>query len=84
MEEKLKRSLVSPDVRVESCAAVEESILLEGVRIGEGARIKRCIIDKHSKYPPAWRLAIISKRMRNDFTVTTSGIVVVPKGFRAQ
>ena len=80
----VKRSLVSPDVRVESCATVEESILLEGVRIGEGARIKRSIIDKHSKIPPGMEIGYNLEEDAKRFTVTTSGIVVVPKGFRAQ
>ena len=80
----VKRSLVSPDVRVESCATVEESILLEGVRIGEGARIKKSIIDKHSKIPPGMEIGYNLEEDAKRFTVTTSGIVVVPKGFRAQ
>ena len=80
----VKRSLVSPDVWVESCATVEESILLEGVRIGEGARIKRCIIDKHSAIPPGMEIGYNLEEDAKRFTVTPSGIVVVPKGFRAQ
>ena len=80
----VKRSLVSPDVRVDSCATVEESILLEGVRIGEGARIRRCIIDKHSAIPPGMEIGYNLEEDAKRFTVTTSDIVVVPKGFRAQ
>ena len=80
----IKRSLASPDVRVESCATVEESILLEGVRIGEGAREKRSIIDKHSTIPPGMEIGYNLEEDAKRFTVTTSGIVVVPKGFRAQ
>ena len=80
----VKRSLVSPDVRIDSCATVEESILLEGVRIGEGARIKRSIIDKHSAIPPGMEIGYNLEEDAKRFTVTTSGIVVVPKGFRAQ
>ncbi len=80
----VKRSLVSPDVRVDSCATVEESILLEGVRIGEGARIKRSIIDKYSEIPPGMEIGYNLEEDVKRFTVTTSGIVVVPKGFRAQ
>ena len=80
----VKRSLVSPDVRIDSCATVTESILLEGVRIGEGARIKRSIIDKHSAIPPGMEIGYNLEEDAKRFTVTTSGIVVVPKGFRAQ
>ena len=80
----VKRSLVSPDVRVDSFATVEESILLEGVRVGEGARVKKTIIDKHSEIPPGMEIGYNLEGDAKRFTVTTSGIVVVPKGFRAQ
>jgi glucose-1-phosphate adenylyltransferase len=80
----VKRSLVSPDVRVDSCATVEESILLEGVRIGEDARVKRTIIDKHSQIPPGMEIGYNLEEDAKRFTVTKSGLVVVPKGFRAQ
>jgi glucose-1-phosphate adenylyltransferase len=80
----VKRSLVSPDVRVDSFAAVEDSILLEGVRIGEDARVKRAIIDKHSEIPPGMEVGYNLEEDTKRFTVTRSGLVVVPKGFRAQ
>ncbi|MDX1779441.1 MAG: glucose-1-phosphate adenylyltransferase, partial [Thermodesulfobacteriota bacterium] len=71
-------------VRVDSCATVEESILLEGVRIGEDARVKRTIIDKHSQIPPGMEIGYNLEEDAKRFTVTKSGLVVVPKGFRAQ
>ena len=77
-------SSISPDVRVDSCATVEDSILLEGVRIGEDARIKRSIIDKHSEIPNGMEVGYNLEEDAKRFTVTSSGIVVVPKGFRAQ
>lgn len=80
----VKRSVVSPDVRVDSFAMVEESILFEGVRIGEGARVKRAIVDKHSEIPPGMEIGFNHQEDAKRFTVTSEGIVVVPKGFRAQ
>jgi glucose-1-phosphate adenylyltransferase len=80
----VKRSLVSPDVRIESCATVEESILLEGVRVGENARIKRAIIDKYSKIPSGMEIGYTLEEDATRFTVTESGIVVVPRSFHAQ
>jgi glucose-1-phosphate adenylyltransferase len=40
------RSILSPNVRVNSWAQVEDSILFEGVQIGRHAKIRRAIIDK--------------------------------------
>ena len=80
----VKRSLVSPDVRIDNFAQVDESILLEGVWVREGARIRRTIIDKGSEIPPGMEIGYDLKDDGKKFTVTESGIVVVPKGFRAQ
>lgn len=40
-------SILSPGVRVDKGARVEDSIILSFSRIGPGARIKRAILDKH-------------------------------------
>ena len=80
----VKRSLVSPDVIIDNFARVDDSILFEGVRVREGARIRRTIIDKESEIPPGMEIGYDLKEDAKKFTVTESGIVVVPKGFRAQ
>jgi len=80
----VKRSLVSPDVRIDNFAQIDDSILFEGVWIREGARIRRTIIDKGSEIPPGMEIGYDLKEDAKKFTVTKSGIVVVPKGFRAQ
>jgi glucose-1-phosphate adenylyltransferase len=80
----VKRSLVSPDVRIDNFAQVDDSILLEGVWVREGARIRRTIIDKGSEIPPGMEIGYDLKEDAKKFNVTKSGIVVIPKGFRAQ
>ena len=80
----VRRSLVSPDVIIDNFAQIDDSILLEGVRVREGARIRRTIIDKDSEIPPGMEIGYDLKEDAKKFTVTESGIVVVPKGFRAQ
>ena len=47
------RSILSPGVRINSYALVEDSILFDGVEVGRHARIRRAIIDKDVKIPPA-------------------------------
>lgn len=79
----VRRSLLSPNVRIDSAAQVEDSILLEGVQIGEGARIRKSIIDKESRIPPGMRIGYDLKEDTKQFSVADSGIVVVPKGFRS-
>ncbi|HCD38233.1 MAG TPA: glucose-1-phosphate adenylyltransferase, partial [Candidatus Omnitrophica bacterium] len=43
---KVQRSILSPNVRINSFSEVYDSILMEGVDVGRYARIKRAIIDK--------------------------------------
>jgi glucose-1-phosphate adenylyltransferase len=78
----VKRSLLSPNVKVHSFTEIEDSILLEGVDVGRNAKIKRTIIDKEVQIPPGMEIGYHLDEDAKRFTVTTSGIVVVPKGIR--
>jgi glucose-1-phosphate adenylyltransferase len=74
------RSILSPHVRVNSYAVVEDSILFEGVDIGRHSRIRRAIIDKDVKVPANTTLGYdLDYDRKRGFTITESGIVVVPK-----
>ena len=78
----VKRSVLSPRVVVNSYAEVEDSILLEGVDIGRHAKIRRTIIDKDVQIPPKMEIGYDLDEDAKRFTVTGSGIVVVPRGMR--
>jgi glucose-1-phosphate adenylyltransferase len=80
----VRRSLLSPNVRIDNSALIEGSILLEGVWVKEQASIKRAIIDKDSEIPPGMHIGNDLKEDAKKFTVAESGIVVVPIGFRAR
>jgi len=80
----VRRSLLSPNVRIDSNAQIEDSILLEGVWVKEHARIRRTIIDKESEISAGMQIGYDLDEDAKKFTVTESGIVVVPKGFRAR
>jgi glucose-1-phosphate adenylyltransferase len=79
---RIDRSVLSPNVRINSFSHVEESILLEGVTIGRHARIRRAIIDKGVEIPQHFEVGFDHETDRRRFHVSDSGIVVVPKGFR--
>jgi len=78
----VKRSILSPRVTVHSFAEIEDSILLEGVDVGRNAKIKRTIIDKEVQIPSGMEIGYHLDEDAKRFTVTASGIVVVPKGIR--
>src|SRR6185436_7763520 len=76
----INRSVLHPRVRIHSYTDVDESILMDGVDVGRYSKIRRCIIDKGVKIPPHTTIGHDLELDRQRFTVTDSGIVVVPKG----
>ena len=63
-------------------AKIEDSILFTGVEVGEDCQIKNTIIDKWVKVPAGTQIGHDLEHDRERFTVTGSGIVMVPKGYR--
>jgi glucose-1-phosphate adenylyltransferase len=78
----VKRSILSPKVMIHSYVEVEDSILMEGVDVGRYAKIRRTIIDKDVHIPQGMEIGYNLDEDAKRFTVTGSGIVVVPKGLR--
>jgi glucose-1-phosphate adenylyltransferase len=74
------RSILGSRVRVNSFSSVSESIIFDGVDIGRHARIRRTIIDKNVIVPPGTEIGYDEEEDRRRFTVSESGVVVVPKG----
>lgn len=77
---RVEHSVLSPDVRIESFSEVVDSVIMEGVRIGRHAKIRRAIIDKGVHVPDGMTIGYNQEEDRKHFTVTEKGIVVVPKG----
>jgi glucose-1-phosphate adenylyltransferase len=76
----INRCVLHSRVRINSFADVDESILMDGVDVGRHSKIRRTIIDKGVKLPPGTMIGYDLAQDRERFTVTDSGIVVVPKG----
>lgn len=77
---RVQRSILSPNVRINSYSQVHDSILMEGVNVGRYAKIKRAIIDKDVSIPQGAIIGYDLEDDRKKFHVTESGIVVVAKG----
>jgi len=75
----VKRSILAPNVRINSYSQVDETILMEGVNVGRYAKIKRSIIDKDVNIPPGTIIGYNLEEDKKRFFVTKSGIVVVAK-----
>ncbi|HEQ60708.1 MAG TPA: glucose-1-phosphate adenylyltransferase [Firmicutes bacterium] len=76
---RVRNSVLSPDVFVHSFAEVNDSILMSGVDIGRGAKIRRAIIDKYHKIPGGEIIGYDSEEDRKKYFVSESGIVVIAK-----
>ena len=74
------RSVLSPRVLVEAGAVVEESILMPGVRVGQGSHVRRAIVDENVVISPAVDIGCDHDADRRRFVVTDGGVVIVPEG----
>ena len=77
---RVQRSILSPNVRINSFSEVYDSILMESVHVGRHAKIKRAIIDKDVSIPQGMVIGFNLEEDKKRFFVSESGIVVVAKG----
>lgn len=76
----VRRSIIGPRCKIHSYSLVEDSILFENVTIGRHAKIRRAIIDKNVVVPNGTEIGYDhEKDISRGYTVTESGIVVVPR-----
>ncbi len=78
----IHKSVLSPGVRVNSFAHIEQCVLLERVKVGRYARLRRVIVDKDVELPAGIQIGFDLEADKKRFTVTEDGIVVIPKRAR--
>ncbi|HHW84346.1 MAG TPA: glucose-1-phosphate adenylyltransferase [Actinomycetales bacterium] len=76
-------SVLSPNCRVNSWSSVRSSVLFDDVQVGRNATINKAILDKEVVVEEGAQVGIDHEHdTSRGFTVTDSGITVVPKGVR--
>lgn len=76
---RISRCILSPGVRVNSYCDIQNSILLNNARIHRYSRIRNTILDAGVDIPESSVIGFdLDADRRNGYTVTDSGIVVVP------
>jgi len=74
------RSVLSPDCMIQKWSRVEESVLFAGCNIGEGAVVRRAILDKNVKVSSRVEIGVNHDHDRErGFFVSENGVTVVPK-----
>lgn len=74
-------SILSPGVHLHSWATVTDSVVMDGVQVHRHAQVHRAILDKFVVVDERARIGVDHEEDRaRGFTVTDSGITVVPKG----
>jgi glucose-1-phosphate adenylyltransferase len=77
----VRTSVLSPDVRVNSYAEVDSSILFSHVSIGRHCRIRKTIIDRDVQLPEGTVIGYDTEADRQKYFVTESGITVVTRDY---
>ena len=77
----VRNSILSPDVRVNSYAEVDASIIFSHVNIGRHCRIRRAIIDRDVHIPEGTVIGYDQEADRERYFVTETGITVVTRDY---
>ncbi|MCR2762124.1 glucose-1-phosphate adenylyltransferase [Microbacterium sp. zg.B48] len=77
----LERSVVGPWTLAAGGSTITDSVLFDHVRVGQGARIHRAILDKNVVLADGATVGVDRERdAHRGFTITDTGITVVGKG----
>jgi len=77
---RIRNCIVRREAVVEEGAELEDCIIMDYVRIGLGARLRRTIVDRHNLIPAGTRIGFDSETDRARYSVSPGGVVVVPRG----
>ena len=82
---RVERSIIGPEVRINSFSHIEDSIIFDRVNIGRHCRIRNAIIDKNVDVPAGTEIGFDQQADRaRGFTISPSGIVVIGKSALVQ
>lgn len=80
----VRRSVLFVNAVVEAGSAVEESLLLPGVRVGRDCHIRKAVIDEGCTIPDGTRIGFDAKADAERYHVTAGGVTLVTCDMLAQ
>ncbi|MDZ7816160.1 MAG: glucose-1-phosphate adenylyltransferase [Planctomycetota bacterium] len=81
---RVQNCIISPGARINSYVDLTQSIVFHDADIGRHCKIRNTIIDKGVKIPPRTTVGYDLEEDKKRFTVTDSGIVVIPRTWNAE
>jgi glucose-1-phosphate adenylyltransferase len=78
---RIVHSIIAQGVRVDPGAEIVDSIILGNVHVGRGARLRKVIVDKYSVIPEGFEAGFDAEKDKRNFTISRTGVRVVPKGW---
>ena len=75
----VRRSILSPRVRVNSYSEVTDSVLFDEVSVGRGAVVRNAIVDKLVEIPEGYEIGVDPVADAERFTISDGGVVVIGK-----
>lgn len=79
VDSEIRSSVIGRGVRIESGAHLEECVIMDGVRIGAHARLRRVIADRFSSIPPDSHIGYGEPPDSAVCHVSSTGLVVIPR-----
>ena len=73
----VRRSLLFSSVRVQSYGAIEDSVILPNVEVGNHVVLKRAVVDKHCRLPDGLVVGLDPATDRQRFHVTERGVTLI-------
>lgn len=77
---RLRNSIIRREAVVEDNAEIEDCIIMDYVRVRRGSCLRRTIVDRHNLIERNSRIGFDPEADRRSYTVSPSGVVVVPRG----
>jgi len=75
----IRRSIIGPRVEVHNGSAVDECVVMGGVKIGKYVHLRRAIIEESTEIPNEATVGFDLEADRRRFKITEQGVAVIPR-----
>lgn len=79
-EARIRKSVIGRNVHIEQGAEITECVILDGAKVGAKARLRRVIADRFNSIGDEEVIGFSPKLDKKRYHMTSSGLVVLPRG----